>query len=241
MGYWKNALGWCNVLSDGKLMRTYCSSYIRFVQISAVAIASGIPWTASIEENSTVEKRTLQEAITDTDQASSNSRWTISDKLKSTILAIPFTQRRTLRIADDAFLSEMVPLINVKYVNLGNATGTTKDFVVGHTALVSLVGGLCARIDEMTMFNTRQFEGLSKRIDGLAKKMEDLTGRLGHLSEETIRRKLAESKGIAWCQVLRVTSMNEIMERVEQLQKRLMVRGGEKICLNRLKRKSDIS
>src|SRR5271155_5325983 len=59
---------------DGKSMRTYCSSYIRFVQISAVAIASGIPWTARTPP---VEKRTfIQEAITATDQASSNSRWT---------------------------------------------------------------------------------------------------------------------------------------------------------------------
>ena len=44
------------------------------VQISAAAIASGIPWTASVEENSTFEKRTLLEAITETDQANSNSR-----------------------------------------------------------------------------------------------------------------------------------------------------------------------
>ena len=156
---------------DGKSMRTYCSSHIRFVQISAVAIASGIPWTASIEENSTVEKRTLQEAITATDQASSNSRWIISDKLQNTILAIPFTRQRTLRISDNNFLSEMVPLINVKYVDVGTATGTTKEVVVGYTGLINLVGGLCARIDEMMMSNTRQVEVLSKRIDGLEKKM----------------------------------------------------------------------
>jgi hypothetical protein len=61
---------------------------------------------------------------------------------------------------------------------------------------MNLVGGLYARIDEMTMSNTRQVEVLSKRIDGLAKKMEDLTGRFGHLTEEAIRRKLAESKGV---------------------------------------------
>jgi hypothetical protein len=163
------------------------------VQVSAAAIASGIPWTASVEENFTVEKRTLLEASTETDQASSNSRWTISDKLKNTILAIPFTQKRTLRIADDAFLSEMVPLINVKYVDVGTATGTTKEVVVGYTGLINLVCGLCARIDEMKMSNTRQVEVLSKRIDELAKKMEDLTGILDLLSEETIRRKLVDS------------------------------------------------